>query len=95
MAKILESDFRKALYKNLVDAGYNKTEAQKIVGTKYYDALKEDIIGTLKDVTNKIENNQLDVDVSKVVEIGTTVDELKKLSAILSEPSKEETNTKA
>ena len=36
MGKILDAEFRKDLYKNLVEAGYEKTEAQKIVGKKYY-----------------------------------------------------------
>ena len=42
--KILDSDFRKELYKNLVEAGYEKQEAQKIVGVKYYNALKDKCI---------------------------------------------------
>lgn len=43
MGKILNADFRKELYKNLIDAGYEKLEAQKIVGTKYYAELLEDL----------------------------------------------------
>ena len=43
MGKILDSEFRKELYKNLVDAGYEKVEAQKIVGKKYYAELLEDL----------------------------------------------------
>jgi len=43
MGKILDSDFRKELYKNLVEAGYDKAEAQKIVGVKYYNELLEDV----------------------------------------------------
>lgn len=38
--KILNSEFRNNLYKDLVDAGYTKDEAQTIVGRKYYDTLK-------------------------------------------------------
>ena len=44
MEKILESDFRNNLYKSLVEAGYEKKEAQKIVGVKYHQALKADVI---------------------------------------------------
>ena len=41
--KILEGEFRKKLYKDLVEAGYEKEEAQKIVGVKYFKALNSGI----------------------------------------------------
>ena len=43
MSKILENDFRRELYKNLVEAGYSKEESQKIVGAKYYTALNNNV----------------------------------------------------
>lgn len=55
--KILDSEFRKELYKNLVEAGYEKQEAQKIVGVKYFNALKEDIKTVLTKMFSDVESN--------------------------------------
>jgi hypothetical protein len=54
MSKILDSEFRKGLYKNLVDAGYDKEEAQKIVGVKYYSELLEDVKHGVDSVLNSL-----------------------------------------
>ena len=56
--KILDSDFRKELYKNLVEAGYEKQEAQKIVGVKYYNALKDKMLTLLSSLSSNINGNQ-------------------------------------
>ena len=56
--KILDSDFRKELYKNLVEAGYEKQEAQKIVGVKYYNALKDIMLTLLSSLSSDINGNQ-------------------------------------
>ena len=56
--KILDSDFRKELYKNLVEAGYEKQEAQKIVGVKYYNALKDKMLILLSSLSSDINGNQ-------------------------------------
>lgn len=56
--KILDSDFRKELYKNLVEAGYEKQEAQKIVGVKYYNALKDKMLTLLSSLLSDINGNQ-------------------------------------
>lgn len=56
--KILDSDFRKELYKNLVEAGYEKQEAQKIVGVKYYNALKDKMLTLLSSLSSDINSNQ-------------------------------------
>ena len=56
--KILDSDFRKELYKNLVEAGYEKQEAQKIVGVKYYKALKDKMLTLLSSLSSDINGNQ-------------------------------------
>lgn len=59
MGKILEKDFRNGLYKNLVEAGYTKDEAQKIIGQKYYGALKEDVCKRLNDAIDSINNDNV------------------------------------
>lgn len=56
--KILESEFRKELYKNLVDAGYEKQEAQKIVGVKYYKALKDKMLTVLSSLSTDINGSR-------------------------------------
>ena len=56
--KILEGEFRKELYKNLVEAGYEKQEAQKIVGVKYFKALKDKMFMTLTSLSTEINDNQ-------------------------------------
>ena len=56
--KILDSDFRKELYKNLVEAGYEKQEAQKIVGVKYYNVLKDKMLTLLSSLSSDINGNQ-------------------------------------
>ena len=66
MSKILESEFRNGLYKNLVEAGYDKKGAQKIIGTKYYDALKEDTKSIVAKLSESIEKETFDVDVNTI-----------------------------
>ena len=56
--KILDSNFRKELYKSLMEAGYEKQEAQKIVGIKYFKALKEKVQTTLNALYTEIGENQ-------------------------------------
>lgn len=86
MSKILDSDFRKGLYKNLVDAGYEKLEAQKIIGTKYYTALTEETQNTLTSLLNTIANgdyeNGLDYEVIGK-NITEKMSELKNLHKVL------------
>jgi len=83
MSKILESEFRKELYKNLVEAGYDKTEAQRIVGTKYHCALKENIIEMLADVNNKIQEEKYNEITLNPENINNTIEELKKIQEVL------------
>ena len=83
MAKILESDFRKELYKNLMDAGYDKVEAQKIVGKKYCGALKENLIEDIKAIEKNISDDKYNDVVIDADKINGTLDELKKLSELL------------
>jgi hypothetical protein len=83
MAKILESDFRKELYKNLMDAGYDKVEAQKIVDKKYRGALKESLIEDIKAIEKNISDDKYNDIVIDADKINGTLDELKKLSELL------------
>jgi hypothetical protein len=61
MSKILEKDFRNELYKNLCDAGYSKGEATSIVSVKYSSALKEKVIGHLKQMVDNVENDKFNI----------------------------------
>ena len=56
MSKILESEFRKELYKSLTEAGYEKKEAQAIVGKKYYEALRGKLKENLSNALDKVES---------------------------------------
>ena len=54
--KILDGNFRKELYKNLVEIGYEKQEAQKIVGVKYFKALKENLNNMFNIILQNLEH---------------------------------------
>ena len=82
MVKILDAEFRKELYKNLIDAGYDKTESQKIVGKKYYAELYDNVKHSLDTVLDKI----IKEDFSETFDCETInkgIDELKKLQELL------------
>ena len=81
MGKILDKDFRNGLYKNLVEAGYNKDEAQKIIGQKYYGALKDDVCKRLNDAIESINNDNVAFQID--VTINESLTELTKLKEIL------------
>ena len=81
MGKILEKDFRNGLYKNLVEAGYNKDEAQKIIGQKYYGALKEDVSKRLSEAVDNINNDNVNFQID--ASINESLVELGKLKEIL------------
>lgn len=55
--KILDGEFRKDLYKQLIEAGYEKQEAQKIVGVKYFNALKEDVKNVVSKMFSDVESD--------------------------------------
>jgi hypothetical protein len=82
MDKILDGEFRNTLYKNLVDAGYEKKEAQKIIGVKYHSALKAELVGILKDNLQVIEEEVYDItfDADK---LNGMVAELKKVKDVI------------
>jgi len=82
MGKILESDFRKELYKNLVEAGYDKEEAQKIVGKKYYAELLQNVSQGVDEFLNSIVKETFDVSIN-FEEINSKIEELKRLKELL------------
>ena len=82
MAKILESEFRKELYKNLVEAGYDKKEAQQIVGKKYYVALRDNTIEFLSNAVEKLKSDTFDFSI-KEMDIDGNMEELRKLKELL------------
>jgi len=86
MEKILDSEFRNGLYKNLVDAGYEKKEAQKIIGIKYHSALKADVILKLNQMISYIEQDKY-VDEESTTTIirvfSESVNELRKIKSII------------
>ena len=78
--KILEAEFRKELYKNLVEAGYNKQEAQKIVGTKYFAALKDKVLLGLNTLSDENNNNTFNqIDETFIAQYNSDIIELKKM----------------
>ena len=86
MEKILDSEFRNTLYKNLVDAGYDKKEAQKIVGVKYHSALKADVILKLNQMISDIEQDKYVDEESTTTSIrvlSESVNELRKMKSII------------
>ena len=82
MSKILNSDFRKEVYKNLLDAGYDKNEAQVIVGKKYYGALKEDVLAKINEVMATIQADNFEQPI-QFNDITACVNELGNLKKIL------------
>lgn len=78
--KILEAEFRKELYKNLVEAGYDKQEAQKIVGTKYFASLKDKVLVGLNALSDEINNNTFNqIDETFIAQYNSDMVELKKM----------------
>lgn len=82
MSKILDPDFRKELYKNLVEAGYEKAEAQKIVGVKYHKALKDDVTQTVDSFLNDIVKENYDTSLN-YEDVHSKLGELKNLQQVL------------
>lgn len=78
--KILDSNFRKELYKNLIEAGYDKAEAQKIVGAKYFNALKENVMNSLTTlVNNTSEDNFVTLNEEWLASYNNDISELVKM----------------
>ena len=83
MSKILESEFRNNLYKSLVEAGYEKKEAQKIVGVKYHGALKADLKAKLNVLVARVEGEDYDNLAFNGEELNGIVEELKKIKGVI------------
>ena len=81
MSKILDAEFRKNLYKTLTEAGYEKQEAQKIVGVKYFGALKENTKESVNKLMESIDSEKFDFDAMAIV---ANINELSKLKEIIS-----------
>jgi uncharacterized protein YpiB (UPF0302 family) len=78
MSKILESEFRKELYKSLTEAGYEKKEAQAIVGKKYYETLKVKLKEDLSNALDKVDREIYDWSIAEL-NIDETLSELAKM----------------
>lgn len=78
MSKILEGEFRKELYKTLTEAGYEKKEAQAIVGKKYYETLKNVTREFLSNAIAKIDAETFDFSI-KDMDIDANLAELTKM----------------
>ena len=87
MSKILEKEFRNELYKNLCEAGYEKTEAQKIVSVKYRESLKATLIDKLKAQITNIEDGKYEVIVN-IDELANGLGELTKLDEFFKKSEK-------
>ena len=83
MEKILLPEFRKELYSKLMDAGYDKEEAQEIFGTKYYSALKIDLKNQLNKLIEDVDNDQFSQSIN-ADKLLLNLSELKKMQEILS-----------
>ena len=84
--KILDGNFRKELYKNLVEIGYEKQEAQKIVGFKYFKALKESLTNMFNMILQNLEHDEIEpLDEPLVNDINNSISELKKMKEYLND----------
>ena len=87
MEKILDSEFRNTLYKGLVEAGYDKKEAQKIVGVKYFSALKGDVLSKLNQLISDIEADKYvdeEATTTSIRVFSDGINELRKIKDIIS-----------
>ena len=85
MEKILDNEFRQNLYKSLMDAGYDKKEAQKIVGVKYHTSLKASLKAKLNLLVARVEGESYDDITINADELNGILTELKKVKGILNE----------
>ena len=86
MSKILDSDFRKGLYRDLIDAGYDKSEATSIVSVKYCTALKGKLIESLNAQIQSIEEDKNELLIN-IEEISNGLSELAKLKEFFEKKS--------
>ena len=85
MEKILDNEFRQNLYKSLIDAGYDKEEATKIIGVKYHSALKADFKTKLNVLVARVESEDYDNITFDTDNLNGMVAELKKVKGVINE----------
>ncbi len=78
MGKILEAEFRKELYKTLTEAGYEKKEAQAIVGKKYYETLRAKLREDLTNALDKVDREMYEWSIADL-KVDETLSELTKM----------------
>lgn len=61
MEKILENEFRNALYSSLEEAGLKHDEIRKIINKKYEEALKNAVVDRLKEVAKLVREGRYSV----------------------------------
>jgi hypothetical protein len=59
--KILDAEFRKKLFKDLLEAGFEKDEAQNMLYQKLYETLKGETLLLLDDIVKQVENDNIPV----------------------------------
>ena len=57
--KILDAEFRKKLFKDLLEAGFEKDEAQGVLYQKLYETLKSETLLLLDDLVKQVENDSV------------------------------------
>lgn len=84
MDKCLDKEFRGQVYKNLIELGYDKSEAQKIVGNKYYGALKEKVTNKITELANNVNENNVNVlEASWFEELNVDLGEMQKMKEFI------------
>lgn len=81
--KILDGEFRNGLYKSLIEAGYSKSEAQSIVGTKYYEGLNSIVNVTLSDCAARVKGCKFEEAAFDYTKFDEYLKEMKKMHDIL------------
>ena len=79
----MDGEFRNTLYKNLVDAGYEKKEAQKIIGVKYHEELKSTLKAKFNILAARVEGESYDDLVINADELNGMITELKKVKGVI------------
>lgn len=92
--KILETDFRNGLYKSLIEAGYDKTEAQQIVGVKYLFELKKNVCEELSSIGESLLNDNYDVKFN-ADDLNAQIAEMQKMATLLGKNKKEKAQAEA
>lgn len=86
--KILDAEFRKKLFKDLLEAGFEKDEAQGVLYQKLYETLKGETLLLLDDLVKQVENDSIpeSFDGEKINEYLT---DMKKAQEVLSKKQAE------